>query len=355
MHVLLVAHHAWPHVGGVETLLDLEVRALLSAGHRVTLLTSDGGTGPLPVYMPNVVQVRITSWHLLERLAGIPYPLFSPQLVPILWREIGRADVVHAHGALFQSSALALLLARLRRVPSVLTDHGGIQQFSTRWATWLARVGFETLGRLSACLANRAIAYNTRIQDLLARLRGRADVQFLANPVSPIFAPPTPAERVQARQALGWDDRPKVLFVGRLIAAKGIHTLCAAADPRYDLVFCGPGDPGQLGPGVQYLPPRPQLAVRQLYHAADVLALPAQVREGFPLVVQEALACGLPVVLGDDPGFAPYRAIPGLHLCAPTPANVRAALLMALQAGRIAQPGQVFPTMREWVEKLFAF
>ena len=74
--------------------------------------------------------------------------------------------------------------------------------------------------------------------------------------------------------------------------------------PGHDLVFCGPGDPGILGalprPGVEYLPPRPQAELRALYHAADVLVLPAEVREGFPLVVQEAVACGLPVLVPDQ-------------------------------------------------------
>ena len=37
----------------------------------------------------------------------------------------------------------------------------------------------------------------------------------------------------------------------------------------------------------------------ELYRASDVFVLPSQ-GEGFPLVVQEALACGLPVVCGDE-------------------------------------------------------
>jgi hypothetical protein len=61
-----------------------------------------------------------------------------------------------------------------------------------------------------------------------------------------------------------------------------------------------------------------------------VLALPAEVREGFPLVVQEAVASGVPAVLGDDPGFAPYRGLPGLIFCDRTPDAVRAAIGRAL-------------------------
>ena len=43
---------------------------------------------------------------------------------------IGWCDVVHAHGFMFQNTALAVVLARLRGKPCVLTDHGGIQRTS---------------------------------------------------------------------------------------------------------------------------------------------------------------------------------------------------------------------------------
>src|SRR6185312_6621576 len=49
-----------------------------------------------------------------------------------------------------------------------------------------------------------------------------------------------------------------------------------------------------------------------LYRACDVLVLPS-VGEGFPLVVQEAMASGLPVLCGRDTAQADPRAAPYLH------------------------------------------
>ncbi|QEL13250.1 glycosyltransferase family 4 protein [Limnoglobus roseus] len=349
MRVLIVSHLALPHVGGVENLVDLEIRALANAGHAVTLVTSDGdGRGAEPNYPTGVTVIRVPASHVLERRFGIPYPLFSPRLVSILWRELGRADVVHAHGFLFLGSIVAMILAKWRSVPSVLTDHGGVQKFASPIATLLARVGVETLGRVTTMLATRAVAYNSRVQLLLAKFRRRSDVAFVMNPVDgERFFPPTQDQRAEARRSLGWDDRPKVLFVGRLLETKGVPLLLAASDTRFDLVFCGPGDVSMLGPlprtGVVYLPPRPQAELRTLYHAADVLVLPAEVREGFPLVVQEALSCGLPVVLGYDPGFEPYGDLPGLVFTERTVEAVRIAIREALAPSEPRRAGGVSP------------
>src|SRR5262249_38859178 len=148
-----------------------------------------------------------------------------------LWRELGRCDCVHAHGFVFMNSVLALVTAWLRQRPSILTDHGGVQQFDSRLKSLLLRFGVETVGRLSARLATRLVSYNTRILRLLERLAGRdAQAMFLANPVDwELFHPPSPEQRRCARARLGWTEaRPKVLFVSRLVPEKGVSLLLGA-------------------------------------------------------------------------------------------------------------------------------
>jgi phosphatidylinositol alpha-1,6-mannosyltransferase len=366
MSVLIVSHYALPHIGGVELLVDKEIRALCARGHAVVLVTSDEGGSDGAAALPRGVRVvRVPAWNGLERHCHLAFPLFSPRLFLRLWEEVGRCDVVHVHGLLFMSSVLALLVARLRGRPCILTDHGGIQRYSSSVVTALARIGMETVGRLSARLATRLVSFNSRITSLLERLAAAPErTLFLPNPVDrSVFSAPSPEERRAARERLGWTaGRRMVLFVGRLIPDKGVPLLLQAADPAYDLVFCGPGDPAILGAPlpsrVQYLPPRPQSELVSLYHAADLLVLPS-LREGFPLVVQEALVCGLPVVLSNDVGYAPYAGLPGLLFCARTPASIRQAVLRGL--AEYPAPGPSSPELEDlcpspdaWLDRLYA-
>jgi glycosyltransferase involved in cell wall biosynthesis/SAM-dependent methyltransferase len=362
LRVTVVSHYALPHIGGIEVVVDREVRALRESGCRVTLVTTDiGGPGGTPQYAEGVQVERLPAWNGLERRLGIPYPFVLPSHIPRLMSLVRECDVLHVHGAIYQLSVLAILLGKAMGKRVILTEHCGPQPHASRVATAVARLGFETLGRVTTQLSDRVTSVNGRVTTFLERLaRTRRKSLFLPNPIDlSQFHRRSPEERRAARAKLGWgDDRPKVLFVGRLTSDKGADHLLATADPRFDLVFLGPGDPATLGPlprpGVVYLPPRPPAQVVDVYHAADVLVLPS-LREGFPLVVQEALACGLKVVTTYDPGYLPYLPIPGLLFCGREPEAISGAIRASLVGDGPSTPlaGTLLAlTPQDWVARL---
>jgi glycosyltransferase-like protein len=77
--------------------------------------------------------------------------------------------------------------------------------------------------------------------------------------------------------------------------------------------------------------PLPQALMPALYRAADVLVFPST-KEGFGLVVLEAMASGVPVVTSRIPPFTEYLGDDDVRWCDPhDPASIAAAMAAALE------------------------
>jgi D-inositol-3-phosphate glycosyltransferase len=125
----------------------------------------------------------------------------------------------------------------------------------------------------------------------------------------------SPGERAGARFALGLDDHPVLLFVGRVQPLKGldvaVRTLAAAQRTDAVLVAVG-GTSGPAGDAhlaevtdlaadlgvldrIRFVPAQPHHLLSTFYRAADAVLVPSR-SESFGLVALEAAACGTPVV-----------------------------------------------------------
>ena len=158
------------------------------------------------------------------------------------------------------------------------------------------------------------------------------------------------ADAVAARAALGFDDAPLVVCVGRLVPRKGQDMLIAAlagldgAFPDARLALVGGGrlaDPlrrraAAAGVSERVLLPGevPADELRLWLQAADVFAGPSRTRhrglevEGFGIVYAEAALIGLPVIAGRS-GGAPEAVVEGetgYVVDAHTPAELTAVL-----------------------------
>jgi D-inositol-3-phosphate glycosyltransferase len=370
LRVLVVSPYIMPHCGGMEVLVDQEVQSLARAGHAVVLVGSNAsnvGREEGPTYGPTVKVVKVPAWNGLEQPYQIPWVLFSPKLIPVLWRYVQWCDVVHVHGFLSLASLVALVFSWLMNKPSTLTEHIGVAWYSSLFKRMIQWSAIYSIGAICVRLANRCFAHHDRIVALLRQMAGpNSVVKYFPNPLlSGFLRPPTELERRRARESLGWTpDRPKVLFVGRLVVRKGIDLLLSAKNEEFDLIFCGPGNPLILGNyrnnGITYFPACARHELIRLYHAADLLAVPSRSEGGLVLVAQEALLCGLPVLLGDDSGLARYRNCVGLHFCALNPLailqGIRKILAKQSHTREDFPPNVSFetflPNETEWVKGL---
>jgi glycosyltransferase-like protein len=225
-----------------------------------------------------------------------------------------RFDVVHAQDCI--SANAALLLRNDGVVPRVLRTVHHVDAF--------------TSPSLVACQERSIVAPDGVVcvsEPWVQRVRDEFGVRagLVANGVDRCrYRPPRDArERTSDRAALGLGDRLTVLAIGGVEPRKGSLTLIDAFGalrgrrPQRDplLVIAGGATlfdyrdelarfasrRAELGLGddaVRMLGPVDDETLERLYRAADVLAFPS-VKEGFGLVVLEALASGLPVVASD--------------------------------------------------------
>lgn len=104
----------------------------------------------------------------------------------------------------------------------------------------------------------------------------------------------------------------RALFVGRVGPRKGVHYLLKAWQelqlPEAELLLVGinefpQGYLGKYGDSIRYVPSVPHACLNDYYSSANVLVLPSLV-EGLPLVVLEAMACGIPIITTTNAGVS---------------------------------------------------
>jgi D-inositol-3-phosphate glycosyltransferase len=320
MRVLMLSHYALPHVGGIESFVHSLSAALRDRGHDVVHVASNAVRPGEPAPGDDGV-LRVPAHNVLEDRLGVPWPIFSPALASVLAREVPRADVVHAHGMLYLDCAAGLMQARFlsatrRAGPAgVLTEQVGHVPYSSALLDRVEALAIGTLGRAAVRAAHAVVSVNPRVDGELARLAPRSRRAVVANCIdTELFRPARSDERRAIRSELGWDGRPRVLFVGRQVERKGFDRGVAAAvagNGSFELVVAGPLPREKVDrPEVTLLGTLPRMQLARVYRAADVLLLPSH-GEGFPLAAQEAMASGLPVILGADDAYTAYAGAAG--------------------------------------------
>lgn len=306
LRVLLVTHYFPAHRGGVEIVAHELARRLAP---RVSLRWLAADCDPPPA-IPGVRVDAQPAWNLCERRFGLPWPVWHPSGWRTLATAVREADVVHLHDFIYPSSLVARLLAWHHRKPVLITQHIGDIDYENPVLRAVLRGINRSVGRLMLGQADQAVFISPKVLAQFARFtRFGVPPCYWPNGVDTSCFRPVPDDtRAALRARLGaGTDTPVVLFVGRFVQKKGLRLLreLAARQPAWQWWFAGWGDSAELDPAnwplsqVRVWTGRSGTTLAELYQAADALVLPSH-GEGYPLVVQEALACGTPVVTSAD-------------------------------------------------------
>lgn len=279
--------------GGVGRHVRSMAAGLAARGARVAVL-APAPTGELFGFA--AAGTRFEAIDIADR----PRPVQDARTVARLRSLLSGADIVHAHG-LRAGGLAAIALKSIRRGPPlVVTLHNAAP------AGGAGGAAYAVLERVVARSAAGVLGVSPDLEQRMRDLGAKSVVMRALVP-----APPTPVAGPQARAdvraELGAGHRPLVVTVARLATQKGLPTLLDAAagwarrDPPPLVAIAGDGPlEGFLRDRIE----REDLPVRllgrrsdipELLAAADVAVMPS-VWEGQPLVLQEILRAGRPLV-----------------------------------------------------------
>lgn len=350
----MVSHYALPHRGGIEIIVEKLSALMAERGHEIKVVSSKIEQ---TLARPDAKRefLSVPAFDPL-RNHGVHYPLFSPSLLPVIYRAVGWADVVHVQGMLYEGSLLALLLSRLMNRPAVLTEHAGFVHYEKRLFEVVQAIGVNTIGRIALSLSDVIIVPDRIVSDILIGsigVRAQRIHQIPLGVDADFFCPPSADEKRELRFRLSWDNRPKILFVGNFVDRKRIPLLLEAISNRVEVILCGEGiPPSPLPDNVRVYPAASHEDLLKLYQAADIFVVPSSV-ETFSIVSFEAMACGLPVVMTDD---LKHLTIAKSNLVTFVPANAK-RLREAIQslADQPDQRRNLGQAAAEWVREHFSW
>jgi len=224
-----------------------------------------------------------------------------------------RPDLLHTH--LMLADVLGRRYGRSRRVPVVTTLHTQAERLFRR-PGMAGRLEGMVYRRAMTATASAVTTACSRVvaASVMAACPGLGEVGVIENGidldrVSDSHA--RPRDRVRAE--LGVGDGVLCLAVGRLDLVKGHDVLLRAVtmtrSPHLAVAIAGTGSEevhlrdlaGRLGVSGRVLFLGRCGDVGSLLHAADLFVLPSR-REGLPISLIEAMACGLPIVATDVGG-----------------------------------------------------
>ncbi len=275
-------------VGGIQRLIVDEANELTRRGIEVWLIIFE----PINPEDTLAGELRIPSDHLIY----IPYARMRNmrsflQTIRTL-RDI-KPDILFTHHWFANTvGRLAAFCAGVRSIAfehSVYDSQKSSKQFFLDW--------------LLQFVSSRVVAVSSSVRDsLVAHGIQSVRIVVIPNGIDLTRYAPAPAEHAP---------RPfTFMFVGRLIRDKGVDVLldALAQVPQVALRIVGDGPEAtalkkqteRLGLTVRVHFLGERTDVPELLRTADALVLPSR-REGFGMVIVEARASGLPVVLSDFP------------------------------------------------------
>lgn len=326
LEVAVVTHFFGAHGGGVELVAERLIREITSDETlHFTWISSDCDPAPS---LAGLTTLSMCTCNTTERVLGLPWPLWGRKSLKKLRKAIKSTDVLWLHDTLYLGNILAFWTARRANKPIMIAQHIAPIPYRNPLFRWMMYLADKFITSRMLRLADEVIFISDRVaEDYYRRVNFTRPIKVIPNGVDiRVFHPPIAENRRFLRQQFALKaEQPVMLFVGRFVEKKGLDVIRRLAtmfpEWRFWLAGNGPIDPDTwLLPNVHVLKNRKGQSLAELYQTADLLLMPSY-GEGFPLVIQEAMACGLPVLCSPSTAEGNMMAMPHLHIADVFPDN----------------------------------
>lgn len=240
---------------------------------------------------------------------------FSWSLTVWLWQNISQYDLVHVHGLFTYPSSIAMVIARLKNIPYIISPHGMLLKWSLEQKTKKKKLYLRLLEEAN-------INQSKKIHYTAPQEREEAEVLNLtsANFILPLGLSISelldqPQDKIRIHYGIG-KNIPIILFLSRIHEKKGLDFLVNALGKLsldFRLIIAGSGEP-DYEDKIKNLIQTNNLEDKVIWagfvegelkeillQGSDLFALTSY-SENFGIAVLEALSSGLPVVI--TPGIA---------------------------------------------------
>jgi glycosyltransferase involved in cell wall biosynthesis len=268
-------------------------------------------------------------WRLsLEDSNATVLPPARTHALTQIWQSIvARPDVVHLAGWGHFSVIFALVVAVVLRVPVTIESDTQLRFDAPAWKQFTKALIYPWLFRIPVVLlpgGSRQAAF-FRYYGVSGRKIRNAQMTVDVRQMQERCRQLGSEGRLTTRRQVGLGETDCVfVFVGRLVPHKGVADLLQAFDricnivpEEVALLVVGDGpdasrvkDAALRNPRIHWVGRLEQRGVIEMLHASDVAVVPSHI-EPWGLVVNEAMAVGLPVVASDRVGAVDDLVIDG--------------------------------------------
>ncbi len=319
--IVQVVSYYPPHLGGMENVAARIAEGLVDKGYTVSVYTSDIG------YSQNAVPNAKARVHYLKSIEFAHTPILFSLFFRLL--ALPRHALIHLHVSQAFSPEIVYLISKLKKIPYIAHIHvdvdasGPFGFLLKPYKKWFLKRVLKSASKI-ICLSNSQKQiilkkYNISEEKIISLRNGVDDSYFI-------------------KRTINKKDIPTILYVGRLAPQKNVRRLIEAyglMKEKAQLRIVGEGeDRSAIEQLIKHLKlSRVTLVGKKSgkelieeYKSADVLAVPSNKEGGAPLVILEALATGLPVVVSDIYGISELLDDSVLLVHNPSPENFATAL-----------------------------